>query len=675
MAFLSIDFETRSTVDLRRTGVYPYAVHPHTDLWLMGWAFEGEEPDLWFPGQPLPPRIIEHIEAGGEMRAWNAQFERVMWREVGVKRHGFIRVCPCNWVDTAAEAAAMALPRHLADAAEVCNVPQQKDAAGTRLMLQMCKPRAWKANAQGVLVPVWWDEPEKIQRLGAYCKQDVRTEQAMVNVLRRLGETERKVYLLDQRINDRGVLLDVEAVEAAKAAAQYELDEQNSVIATATNGAVERATQIAKLRMWVAEQGVETDSLDKAALKELLKGELPPDVAQALTARAEAGKSSLAKLDAMLRCRCPDDRIRGLLLYHAAHTGRWAGKLVQPQNFPRPGFDDEHYDEQVDELLGRILRGERASLTELSWLLRSMLIAPPGSRLYGVDFSGIEARVLAWVAEEQLMLDAFRNGIDPYRLMASRIYGVALAEVTAKQRQMGKMVVLGCGYGMGGDTFRKNAKDQWGVELAYETTEVEGKTVVVRDEAAEVVAAYRATNPNTKEYWSRVNRAAIRAVQNPGEVRRVGGVAFVKRGAYLWCVLPSGRPLAYAAPRIVERPLPWDAERTTPSVEYSGVNSVTRKWQRSRLYGGLITENIVQAISRDLMAEAMLRVEDAGYPVILTVHDEIVSEVPDTVKVKVPGGEQVATLAHYKSLIEQLPKWAAGCPVAASGWVGQRYRK
>lgn len=641
---LSLDFETRSLLDLRRTGVYPYAQHHSTGIWCMAWAFDDEEPRLWLPGEPLPEEIEEHVVMGGEMRAWNAQFERVMWNNCAARLYIFPRTRLEQWHDTAAEAAAMSLPRALGQAAMVLGVTEQKDAAGQRLMLQMCRPR--RLNNAGD--PVWWDVPEKIERLGAYCMQDVRTEQAIAKLVRRLGKTEREVYLLDQRINDRGIRLDLELAEAARAAAEQELDRQNALVSEATDGQVEAVTRVAKLKGWLAERGVDAPSLAKHAVRELLaRGDLPQDVTDALLARSEAAKSSVAKIQAMLDCVCGDGHMRGLLLYHGASTGRWAGRLVQPQNFPR----GELTPEQIEDVIYRLHEGRDVTLTEISSILRSLLIAGPGRELIVGDFSGIEARVLAWLAGQDDLVRTFEEGRDPYVEMATFLHSTTYERVTKAQRQHGKVVILGCGYGMGWKKFQATAAQNYGIELAD-------------DVAKESVNTYRSRYARIPEHWNETNAAVLRAVERPGEPQHLAhGLKYVVRSGYLWAVLPSGRPLAYPAPRIVERETPWGT--LVPAVEVSGINSYTRRWERMQLYGGLLVENNVQAISRDLLAAAMLRHEQAGYMVSLTVHDEIVANVP----------RGAGTVEHFLGVMTERPAWALGCPVTAEGWRGERYRK
>lgn len=666
-SLLHVDFETRSPVDLRKTGVHKYAEHPDTGIWLASWAFDAEEPETtWFLGprgpdhtvSGLPQRVLQHIRDGGAMYAHNAEFEHVMWSVVLKRMFPGIPVPRLDqWFDTAAEAAAMALPRHLARVTSVLGLDQQKDEKGGRVMLQLARPRKYDENGR----PIWWEDPTKLATLATYGLQDVRAERAVYHAVRRLGDRERKIYVLDKTINDRGVRLDVPLVRAMKDLAEQEIDAQDAKLREATEGQVEATTQVARIKSWLATRGVETDSIDKAALRDLLsRSDLPEDVSIALNARAEAAKSSVKKLGAMLDVTMLDGRARGLLLYHAARTGRWGGRTIQPQNFPRPDVKDiESYIPKV--LDGSIVNSGVSVLTVLSSMLRSTIIANPGEQLYVGDFSAIEARGVAWAAQEHQLIEAFREGRPIYKEMAAEIYGrpVESIEKGTIEYQIGKNTILGAGYGMGGcrqknrpdepTKFEQMVKAQTGIEISPEFS-------------CKAITTYRTKYERVKNHWYATENAAIKAVQAPGAVFRSGPIKFTHRGAYLWMILPSGRPLAYFQPKIVERETPWGDVKD--AIEVSQENQVTRQWERTALYGGLLVENEVQALSRDVMAEAMLRV-DPEYPIILTVHDEIVSE-------RALG---TGSVEEFIGLMSETPAWAPGLPVAAEGWRAERYKK
>ena len=482
-------------------------------------------------------------------------------------------------------------------------------------------------------------------------------ERALHRRLRSLSDAEREVFLLDARINERGVAVDLELVEAAEALVAETQAQLDAEMRRLTGGVVEAATQSARLLTWLRARGVEADSVDKPAVAELLGTDLPDDVRRVLEVRAEAARSSTAKLKAFRARTCRDGRLRDNLLYHGAGTGRWSGRGVQLQNLPRPSIVAD-----TEAAITAIRQREEPwwidafygpPMGVVSDCLRGMLIASPGMELIAADFAAIEARVLAWFAGQRDLIRLFATGGDAYRHMAAEIYGRS-ADAIAKgsvERQLGKQAVLGCGYGIGAPKFRTTC----------------AKAGIQIDEALaeRVVQTYRTTNGRIVALWRELEHAALRAVEQPGLTvpAAAGRVRFRIKGDFLWLVLPSGRPLAYAKPRIEDVETPWGELR--PQVTYLGVNSITRAWERQSAYGGKWTENVVQAVARDLLAAAMLRLEQAGYRIVLSVHDEIVAEVP----------AGVGSVEEFEAIMCQLPDWAKGCPVAAEGWRGLRYRK
>lgn len=651
MQTISIDFETRSSVDLRRSGVYVYAEHPHTDILCMAYAVDDGEPGLWTPGQPAPT-VFDTRKFSYVLRAWNAQFERTIWRHVLVPKYGFPQIPMERFYCTAADAAAMALPRNLEDCAAVLRVEQQKDAAAWRAVVRLSRPAAWEGST-----PKWWSperDPARFQILYDYCKQDVRTERAIGKATRRLDVAERRVYLLDQRINDRGVLADMQLARAMEKLTEEALERANTDIDLATSGAVSAVTQVGRMTDWINGQGVAATGVSKTVVRELLEGNQPDAVRQVLEARAEAGRSSMGKIEAFKRSVSDDGRVRGMLLYHGANTGRWAGRLVQPHNFPRGDVPNAH--QFIPDLLAGnfdLIDAFYPVLSVASSNLRAIFHAAPGHVLRVADFAQIEARVLAWVAGQHDLVAEFAKAKHRvYEKMAEYIYRLEAGVIGSKdpRRQIGKNTVLGCGYQLGAKTFEEQVYVQTGVRLGKELAE-------------QAVAAFREMNQKIVGLWKLFEGGALNAVSEPGRVFDVRGCRFVVRGNYLWLILPSGRPLAYAAPRVRDVLTPWNEMR--PSVFASSVNSKTRKWQERQYYGGLWTENVVQAAARDLMAEAMLRQEDAGHRIILTVHDEIVAE----------DKQEFSSCEEFLKLMAQVPTWAAGCPVAVEGWQGERYHK
>jgi DNA polymerase len=633
---VSIDFETRSAVDLRKTGVYKYAADQSTDIWCMAYKAPWSDDVLvWQPGDAVDPYLEDWIIAGGLLSAWNANFERTIWNEIMVGRYQWPRTNIKQWRCTMAQASAMGLPRALGQAAAVLGVEEQKDKTGAALMLRMARPR--KVNADGSYT--WWNTKDKVDALVAYCRQDVRTELSVAETLNAMPDAERRLYQLDQRINDRGVALDVDLVHRVKALAGNASIEIDAEIQRLTKGQVKAATNGMDLVAWLNSHGIATKSVDKQTVARLLTSDkLHPVIRQVLTLRQNGAKSSTAKYDAMLHAVNADGRMRGLLVYHGAATGRWSGKLVQPQNFPRPQKKQDELDEIIAKLKADKDVSEHGAGTVLaSDLLRSMLIADDGHRLMFADYSAIEARVLAWVAGQNDLVETFRKGGDVYKEMASAIYNVDVENVTDGQRQVGKMAILGCGYGMGGKRFAEQCATM-GIK-------------VDEDEAKRIVAVYREKNHRIAQYWRDVEQDFVEMVKGAG---RVGTVPLP---------LPSGRSLTYHNPRIIQRETPWGAMRDTAQVDT--LNSVTRQWVSQIIWGGLLTENVVQATARDLMATAMMALELKGYNVILSVHDEIISEVPDG----------FGSLDEMIDIMTQVPAWAQGCPINAEGKEGKRYRK
>lgn len=667
---LHLDFESRSPVDLKKAGVYVYAEHPDTSVLCAAYGFTSDNTvHLWVPGDPLPARIGDHVAGGGTVVAHNAAFERIIWREC-MARLGWPVPDLRQWRCTMAQAFAMALPGDLASLAGALRLDVRKDLDGSRLMLKMCKPRKpRKGEPEDALL--WHEDPADLERLYEYCRQDVRTEMAADKKLLRLRPSEQELWYLDQTINDRGINVDRDLAHRALEVVEHATVGLNREMNLIAGGAVSGVTKVADLKTWIEDYGYPTDSLAKDVLAELLeRSDLPPEVEEALLLRQEGGKASVAKISALLRGCSADGRARGLLQFHAASTGRWGGRRFQPQNLKRPERKGE-ISQAIDDLLAMpsdiFCSIYDRPLTSVSDCLRGMVRAPSGKRIIARDFSNIEGRTLAWLAGESWKIEAFNafdagTGHDIYRITAAGILGKTPDQVDGgakdgpERQGYGKVPELALGYQGGVGAFQAMAKN-YRVRLS--------DTV-----ADEIKRGWREKHPRTVLLWRGYEDAAFAAVEQPGTTHSFRGIMFKVFAKILFAKLPSGRTLCYIDPNIREKTMPWldyetgkKAKKLT--VSYMGVNSYTRQWQREYIYGGKWAENITSAVARDVMAESMDRLEKAGYPIVLSVHDEIVCEAP----------EGRIDEAEFDRLVTQLPPWAQGLPIAAGGFVAERYRK
>lgn len=694
-SLLHLDLETRSDVDLRRTNAYIYFESPHTDVWCAAYAFGDDEPEIWVPGEPCPAPIVEHVRSGGLIAAWNATFERLAWREILGPRYGWPVPELSQYRCVMAAAYAVGLPGKLENAAGALGLEERKDIDGARVMMQLAQPRRARKGEDPNGVH-WWHDPEKLRRLYAYCLQDVRTEQAVHRRIPPLREQEQAYWEMDARMNDKGVLIDAALCNKAKVIVKAATTRLNAEMASVTDWKVRGVSNVGELIAFIKANGLDADSVAKDQVIELLiRDDLKPAVRRALEIRQEGSKTSTAKIDAMLTRRQRDGRMRGNLQFHGANTGRWAARGAQLQNLPRPA--QAHL---VPDMIDDILAGADDELmaalygpplSAVSDCIRGMVIAGEGNRLIAADFSQIEARVVAWLAGEQQKLDAFaaydrKEGPDIYTVEAGGIYGVSSAEIGKDdpRRQVGKVATLSLGFQGGPGALAKMAKNyNVKVELAYDSVMASatpfniekandgwaerGKRTGMNERSwvtGELIKlAWRDANPNIAQSWFDTESAAIAAVEHPGNTYSVGKVKYRKMGSWLFCQLPSKRCLAYAYPRIVEKETPWGDKR--PGLVYWGVDSFTKKWAKQDFYGGLGVQNNTQAVARDVMIEAMARGEAAGYPPVLTVHDEGVCEV----------SKNFGSVEEFCALMAEPPAWAGGLPIAAAGWGGSRYRK
>lgn len=699
-----IDLETRSKVDLRAVGLYVYAQHPSTEVLCMAYAFDDEGPKLWTPADPMPQELINHISAGGMCVAHNSYFERVLIRDKLTKL-GLPEVPINQWRCTMVQAYAMALPGSLEEAANALGMALGKDLEGRKLMLKMCKPRKVLCSCKGKEDDclwcggdpevTWWDDQELHDRLGQYCIQDVRVEREIDKRTLRLRPSEALLWHLDAKINDTGVYIDKALCDAASKVVEDTMRSLNREMKSICGCETMEVSQLAK---WITERlGKPVLSVNKEAILEMLGSwDLPDDVRRALELRQEAGKTSNAKIPKMLEMRGEGGRMRGNLQFHGAGTGRWAARGAQLQNLPRPKTEDvngaiklilDTKDYQIVDLM------YGPPLSVVSDCIRGMIGCEKAKVMLSADFSNIEGRVLAWLAGQQDKLEAFKafdagTGPDLYLVAAAGIFGCK-PELAKPFRQIGKVAELSMGYQGGPNAFAKMGGN-YGLHIGkhydvvwanaredHKTTaltgyDLRGKKSDMTKEAwlaAEVIkVAWREVNNRIQEYWWLLESAAFAAVKNPGSVQKVIGlnmpeISYKVSGSFLFCRLPSGRAIVYPYPRLKNVKTDWGTNKET--IVYKCVDALTRKWADKNFYGGLAAENITQAVARDIMAEAMFTLDEMSYTIVNTVHDEIICEVE----------AQFADLSEFIEYMQMPPEWAKGCPIAASGWVGERYKK
>jgi len=634
---ISIDFETRSRVELKDSGLDRYSKDRSTEVICMAYSINGTDPKIWLPiWEPMPSFLMD---PDTQFTAWNAAFEYNILRNVlglPVQWHQF--------TDSMAIAAVNNIPQSLEEAALFLGVSEQKDASGKRLIQKLSKP-----NSKGEFNK----DPALLDQMYEYCKQDVRTEMAVVEGLRALDASEQAVWVLTQRINDRGVPVDPIELQKAVAAVAINKAQIASEITVLTGGIT--ANQPAKIGEWLRAANIVVDDLTAETVHKLLaRQDIPDKIRRVLELRRQGSLTSVAKYEKMLEVEV-GGRIRNTLVYHGASTGRFASRGgLNLQNLARPHYkDDEEGRADLQEAIERILvHGQGGTMDELSSLVRSAIKAPDGLVFVDADFSSIENRVASWIAGQNDKVEMFRNGLDEYKMFASNsLYRVPYDEVTKEMRQVSKSAVLGCMFGQGSKGLIDYA-DSMGVKLTQAQSE-------------QAVKAYREEYVCVKESWYAFEQAAVQAIKVPGTAIRSGKVLFKALKGALWMRLPSGRLICWRAPKVEAQLTPWGEMRD--GVTVLNQNTFTRKWGRNKLIGSSIFQSAVQGTARDFLTEAMLRLDNDGFEVVNCIHDEILLLVKET------DGE--SALARVVEVMTTPPKWAPEFPLAAEGWFSKRYRK
>lgn len=641
---LAIDIETYSDVDLVRSGVYAYTTSPKFEILLFAYSFDDDEVKVidLATGETLPNEIILALEDEKIIKtAFNANFERVCLSKYLNKK-----LSAKSWRCTAVQAASLGLPLSLDGVAQVLGLQKQKMKEGKELIKYFsvpCKPT--KSNGErNRNYP--HHSLERWEVFKKYCAQDVEVEKAIRKRLERypIITSEQEIYVLDQEINDRGILIDTKLVEKS---IECENIHKEDIYAEAQKlTGLENPNSVIQLKQWLLENGVEVESLSKKTVADLAK-DAEEDVQRLLNLRSQLSKTSVKKYEAIERVLCADKRVRGLLQFYGANrTGRWAGRLVQVQNLPQNHIKDLTLARDL------VKNGEFETLDMLfdnvsqvlSELIRTAFIPKENHRFIVADFSAIEARVIAWLAEEKWRLDVFNSHGKIYEASASQMFKIPIEEITKTSplRQKGKISELALGYGGSVGALTAMGALDMGVK---------------EEELQSLVSKWRQANPNITKLWWDIDKAAIKVVKEKSfEV--VGKIKIFYEKGIMFITLPSGRNLSYIKPRLETNKFGREG------ITYEGIGA-TKKWERIETYGPKLVENIVQATARDLLAEAMINVDKKGYEIVMHVHDEIIVEI----------SKDKGSLKEVCDVMAIAPEWAKGLPLRADGFECEYYRK
>lgn len=644
MKILTLDLETYSDVDLIKCGTYTYASSNEFKIILLAYAFDDESVEIIDieRGEKVPNKLELAIKDENIIKvAYNANFERIM-----LSKYLKVYLSPLSWQCTMAQSAILGLPFSLEGVAQVLGLEEQKIKEGRELIRYFSIPCKSAKSNDGRTRNLPNHAHDKWELFKKYCIRDVEVERA---IRRRIGNypistKEQEVYILDQMINDRGVMVDLELVE--KAMEYDKLYKEETIIQAQILTGLENPNSVAQLKEWLLENGIEIDSLSKKNVTELVK-ETDGEVERLLNMRLQLAKTSIKKYEAIQRTVCPDGRVRGLFQYYGANrTGRFAGRLVQVQNLPQNHLTD------LSLARNLVRKGQFETLellydsvpNVLSELIRTAFVPKTGHRFIVADFSAIEARVLSWIANEKWRMDVFKTHGKIYEASASQMFHVPIDEITKGSilRQKGKVAELACGYGGGVGAL----KSMGAIEMGVAEEDLQG-----------LINNWRNANPNITKLWWDIDRAALKVVKER-TTENIGRVKIHYEKGMMFITLPSQRKLFYIKPRIELNKFGRDC------ITYEGVGT-TKKWERIETYGPKLTENVVQAIARDLLCEAMLNVSAKGYDIVMHCHDEIIVEAPI-------GFGTVEELCRIMAIN---PGWAKGLPLRADGYECEYYRK
>lgn len=648
MTFLYLDTEVftgNKDVDLRTVGHAKNARDPETEVMLVLYAVDDEAPQCWDVTQSkaMPEALRQRLD-DPETRVviHNAPYDLAQLQHSMPEP---VTIDLAQVIDTSVLARMLGMPPSLGDLGEALGLDedQQKLKDGKRLIQKFCKYRTVQANNP---IKRWTREtaPADWDKFIAYGLNDVVAMREIYQKLPKIQTVfEKTIWMTDQVINERGIYIDIPLIQKALAIVSRLTEAYNQDVYRLTGGYVETLAQRDKLVEWMELQGIMTQGVTKGDIQNLLdRNDLPSIVREVCELRKKSSKTSTAKLKKMMQAVCEDSRVRGTLQYYgASRTGRWAGRLIQIQNFARGTIKPQHIDTAIDSVLYDVTDLMYADpMAALSSILRGTIAAQPGHKLLVTDLSGIEARVLCWLVDDQKSLDIFRNDIDIYIHAASGIFDKPMEQITKDDRAIGKVAILALGYQGGVNAFN-NMAAVYQVQLPDEVVE-------------DTVRQWRKANPKIVAFWKHTEQL-IKDTLLSGKPGRYGKIEAHTKDGFLYLKLPSGRRLSYCDARVIN-----------DKITYKGVDQFTRKWVDIESYGGKFVENITQAVARDILAEALLRSEQQGYPLVAHVHDEIIAEVPDTADY---------SIADLDAILTTVPTWATDLPLAAKGDEMYRYRK
>jgi DNA polymerase bacteriophage-type len=632
MPIIYFDFETCSDVDLTKEGARKYAADPSADIRCCAYAVDDGPIELWLPGDPVPTAFMNGAQdPGTAFVAHNAVFEHLIIQHVAAPRYGWPVIRLEQYRDTMAMALAAALPGGLEKVADALELENRKDTAGRDLMIAMSKPGGD------------WSE-DQLQQYYEYCRRDVAAERELYGRLSPLIPTEQAVWVLDATINARGFYVDRALAEAAREMVWFEQAKIAAEVTELTEGEITSVHQRERILGFAQRNGHNMASLGKRNVSAVLAHKPDDTTGRLLELRREGAHGSTAKFDALLAGAGDDSRVRDTLRYHGSSTGRWSGRGFQPQNLPKTQAD-------ADAAVAAVMSGDIARVRTIgpplavaSTVLRSTVCAAPGHKLIGGDFSAIENRVLAWLAGERWKLEAYSKfdatgdpTLEPYCATASRVLNRAVTDTAG--RAIGKTCELAFQFGGGLGAYRKF--DNSGTRSDAEVEAFKRQ--------------WRGAHPATRSFWKKMEYRAPRAIRSDRPIVISNNVGLAMEDGTLFITLPSGRRLAYPKARV-------GLGRFGDVIWYHDARG---GWAETDAWYGTLVENVTQAVARDVLAAAMLRIEAAGYSIVLHVHDEVIAEVP----------EGFGSEAEFLKLMVELPPWAAGLPIAAKTWSGKRYAK